>query len=100
MLNYYYKLAKGDKGLGFYWGATEGGVFELAVNKAYLVLLQSVTTARFIGLNSTSTGIFNVKTTSDKANEIYTISGMKVTQSLSSLPKGIYIVNGKKVVRK
>lgn len=97
---YYYKLAKGDKGLGFYWGATEGGVFELAANKAYLVLLQSVTTARFIGLNSTSTGIFNVKTTSDKANEIYTISGMKVTQSLSSLPKGIYIVNGKKVVRK
>lgn len=97
---YYYKLAKGDKGLGFYWGATEGGVFELAANKAYLVLLQSVTTARFIGLNSPSTGIFNVKTTSDKANEIYTISGMKVTQSLSSLPKGIYIVNGKKVVRK
>lgn len=97
---YYYKLADGDKGLGFYWGATNGGVFDLAANKAYLALPQSVTTARFIGLNSTSTGIFNVKTSNAKANEIYTISGMKVTQSLSSLPQGIYIVNGKKVVRK
>lgn len=97
---YYYKLAKGENGLGFYWGATDGGVFELAANKAYLALPQSVTTARFIGLNSTSTGILNVKTSNAKANEIYTISGMKVTQSLSSLPKGIYIVNGKKVVIK
>lgn len=97
---YYYKLAKGENGLGFYWGATDGGVFELAANKAYLALPQSVTTARFIGLNSTSTGILNVKTSNAKANEIYTLSGMKVNKNLSSLLKGIYIVNGKKVVRK
>lgn len=97
---YYYKLAMGDKGLGFYWGATAGGVFDLAANKAYLVLPQSVNDARYISLSGISTGIFNVKSSNAKANEIYTISGMKVTLSLSSLPKGIYIVNGKKVVRK
>lgn len=98
--NYYYKLADGEKGLGFYWGATDGGVFDLAANKAYLVLPQSGNSARYFSLSEISTGISNVKTSNAKANEIYTISGMKVTQSLSSLPKGIYIVNGKKVVRK
>lgn len=96
----YYKLAKGDKGLGFYWGATEGGVFDLAANKAYLALPQTANSARYISLSEISTGILNVKTSNAKANEIYTISGMKVVKSLSFLPKGIYIVNGKKVVRK
>lgn len=97
---YYYKLAKGDNGLGFYWGATDGGVFELPANKAYLVLPQSGNSARYFSLSEISTGIFNVKATNAKANEIYTLSGMKVNKNLSSLLKGIYIVNGKKVVRK
>ena len=97
---YYYKLADGEKGLGFYWGATDGGVFDLAANKAYLVLPQSGNSARYFSLSEISTGIFNVKATNAKANEIYTLSGMKVNKNLSSLPKGIYIVNGKKVVRK
>ena len=98
--NYYYKLAKGNKGLGFYWSATDGGVFELPANKAYLVLPQSGNSARYFSLSEISTGIFNVKATNAKANEIYTLSGMKVNKNLTSLLKGIYIVNGKKVVRK
>lgn len=39
-----------------------------------------------------------VKSLDNKKVEIYTINGIKVMNDLSKLPKGIYLVNGKKVV--
>ena len=33
------------------------------------------------------------------AQGIYTLSGVRVSNELKNLPKGIYIVNGKKVVK-
>ena len=44
-------------------------------------------------------GIDNVST--DKtAAEVYTLEGIKLNKQVNELPKGIYIVNGKKVVVK
>ena len=52
-----------------------------------------------------SDGISNVTTTESAAYDVYTISGMRVMSTTNSadinaLPKGIYIINGKKAVVK
>ena len=49
-----------------------------------------------------TTGIANVKTSLTKNNKVYNLNGVVVgTEStFKKLPKGVYIVNGKKVVKK
>lgn len=47
-----------------------------------------------------STGIDSVETESASSKAVYTISGVKVSDNgLDNLPKGVYIVGGKKVVK-
>ena len=48
---------------------------------------------------SDSSGIAEVPTSTKKQSGIYDLRGIKVSNSWDSLPKGIYIVNGKKVVK-
>lgn len=56
-----------------------------------------------ISFGGTTTGIGNIQVAkgNQKANGVYTLDGRKVSEgtSLSNLPKGIYIVNGKKIVK-
>lgn len=103
---YYYKLAYDDytakTDLGFYWGAEDGGVFSVPAGKAYLKVAKTadvaVTAFRFDG--TTVTGIGNVATdgAAQQVKSAYTIDGRRV--DANRLTKGIYIVNGKKVVVK
>lgn len=52
-------------------------------------------------VGTTSTGISNVATDASADKVIYTIGGVKVAASKSgSLSKGLYIINGKKVMVK
>ena len=48
---------------------------------------------------STSSGIQSVNSTLLKANRIYTIDGRYVGTEPNLLPRGLYIVNGKKIVK-
>jgi hypothetical protein len=48
---------------------------------------------------STSSGIQSVNNTLLKANHIYTIDGRYVGTDPNLLPRGLYIVNGKKIVK-
>ena len=97
---YYYKLAKGDNGLGFYWGATDGGVFALDANKAYLALEKTSSGTRFLSFDDTATGIDAAETTESGIDaSVYCISGVRMG-SAGNLPSGIYVVNGKKVIVK
>ena len=46
-----------------------------------------------------ATGINTLATaTTTTQQSIYTLSGVRISNDLNNLPKGIYIVNGKKVV--
>lgn len=54
---------------------------------------------RFANICGDVTGIENIETENSVA-EVYTIDGVKVNKAVSSLEKGVYIVNGKKVVIK
>ena len=53
-----------------------------------------------IAVKRDTDGVKNVEISSDENNDIYTLSGVKAGTNLNNLPKGIYIMNGKKIVKK
>lgn len=98
----YYKLAYGDwtnkTGLGFYWGADNGGAFYVKAGTAYLAVPEANTTgAKGFTLNGEATGIEGVNANVENVKAIYNLNGQRVA---SMAKPGLYIVNGKKVVRK
>ena len=105
----YYKLSLNSAGdpesVGFYWGAAEGGPFTNGAHKAYLVRPASapeqanVSGFPFSDQTTGISGIDNPQLTIDKNAAVYTLDGRRVMNT-SALQKGIYIVNGKKVVVK
>lgn len=63
--------------------------------------LQTPIYVTFIGKKTVDAGISQVATSANKATGIYTLTGIRVNSTdVKSLPKGIYIVNGKKEVVK
>ena len=53
---------------------------------------------RFVGKKDASTGIDEVETEQTQ-QIIYTLNGLRLNQTMDQLPKGIYIVNGKKFIK-
>jgi hypothetical protein len=52
---------------------------------------------------STTNGVSNISVDGNASSEVYNLQGIRVARSaenLNSLPAGLYIVNGKKVVVK
>lgn len=104
----FYKLSYDNNGenLGFYWAAENGAAFQNEANKAYLALTTTVAkNVRGFGLEGDgTTGIGQVENGEALVN-VYTIDGIivrkqvKESQALNDLKKGIYIVNGKKVIK-
>lgn len=98
----YYKLAYNDytnrTGLGFYWGANNGGAFYVKGGTAYLkVLAADAAGAKGFTFNGEATGIEGVNANVENAKAIYNLNGQRVA---SMAKPGLYIVNGKKIVRK
>lgn len=101
--HHYYKLAYDDfdtkEGLGFYWGAADGGAFYVPEGNAYLdVPSTSTTSVMSFRLVDAVTGIANPVVNGQTEKVAYTIDGRRV--DASHLTKGLYIVNGKKVMVK
>lgn len=101
----YYKLALGNDGkCGFYWGATDGAAFEYTANRAFLAI--DITDASqapegfSLDGDGGTTDIDGVMNGNDDSQKIYTVTGVYAGKSLDKLPKGIYIVGGKKVAVK
>lgn len=101
----YYKLALGNDGkCGFYWGAADGAAFEYTANRAFLAI--DITDASqapegfSLDGDGGTTGIDGVMNGNDDSQKIYTVTGIYAGKSLDKLPKGIYIVGGKKVAVK
>ena len=84
-----YVLANGSQGVGFYKWAGEA----LSKGKVYLELPSD--SRSFIGLGGETTGIDNVNANVND-NSYFDLQGRRVAQPT----KGLYIVNGKKVILK
>ena len=98
----YYKLAYDDffakKDLGFYYGADAGGVFYVKAETAYLAVPTAKTEgAKAFVLDDETTAINGISTRNNQAETVYNLNGQRVA---SMAKPGLYIVNGKKVVRK
>lgn len=102
----YYKFAynnSGDK-LGFYWANETGAAFTNGAHKAFLALDfgTALSQMRGFSLNDLFGGITSIHSivNAEKASQrIYDLNGRSIN-SLNGLSKGIYIVNGKKVIIK
>lgn len=98
----YYKLAYDDffakKDLGFYYGADAGGAFYVKAGTAYLAVpIVKAYGAKAFVLDGETTAINGISTRNDQAETVYNFNGQRVA---SMAKPGLYIVNGKKVVRK
>lgn len=101
---FYYKLALNSASKpGFYYGAADGAAFQLTKpTTAYLAVPQSITPVNgyLIDFDGEETGISTIAPTNGNADgAIYNLNGIRLTQTLRNLPKGVYIVNGKKVIK-
>lgn len=102
---YYYKLTLLDgKNPGFYWGAANGAAFEMKnPNTAYLAVPVAIasTNGFRIVMSDNTTGIDSAAVAPAQNAAIYTLSGIRVNATnANNLPKGIYVVNGKKLIVK
>ena len=98
----YYKLAYDDfihkKDLGFYYGADAGGAFYVKKETAYLAVpTAKAGAAKAFVLDDETTAINGISTRNNQAETVYNLNGQRVASMAKS---GLYIVNGKKVVRK
>ncbi len=94
----YYRLTMHNgTQIGFWWGAAEGAAFDIAANKAYLAVLTSGSAPEMgMWIDDETTGIVNVNRETITNNQYYTLDGRRIAEPT----KGLYIINGKKVVIK
>ena len=89
---------------GFLWGAADGAAFDYtAGHQAYLAVPPTALTTQAVSGyffdGTTTTGIEEITIPQAVNNgSVYTLSGIRVNGK--DLPKGIYVVNGKKMVIK
>jgi hypothetical protein len=92
----YYKLTVKDDVVGFYYGAEDGAAFTNGAHKAYLAVTGQ-TAAKFYLFNGEATGINTIAKVAEDG-VVYNLQGVRV--DAQNMTKGIYVVNGKKVVIK
>ena len=98
---YHYKLSYGRSGsslnnvFGWYWGAANGGSFQIDGHKAWLVVPKSSAT-RGYSIGDEATGISDVEA-DDADAHYYDLQGRSVSKPQR---KGVYIKNGQRVIIK
>lgn len=86
--------------IGYWWGAENGGSFSVAANKAYLAVPISEPTRSGFSLFDEETAIDQLLSgsqTEKETQDCYDLQGRRITNN--KLQKGLYIVNGRKVIR-
>ena len=101
----YYKLAKYNNEVGFWWNANDGKPFKNGKNKAYLALARNSGVAEVKGFTLEGleqTGITNATTQENATSTaVYDLNGKLMPQTQTrSLPAGVYIINGKVTILK
>lgn len=94
-----------DKDFGKIWGVTaDGKLAKINANttmkglRAYFVFPTNAAAAK-LNFDDETTGINNIETNATVNGKVYNLNGQNVGNSLNGLKKGIYVVNGKKVIK-
>lgn len=94
-----------DQEFGTIWGVTaQGKLAKINANttmkglRAYFVF-PTTTAAAKLNFDGETTGINNIETNATVNGKVYNLNGQYVGNSLNGLKKGIYVVNGKKVIK-
>lgn len=94
-----------DKDFGKIWGVTaEGKLAKINEGttmkglRAYFVFPTSAAAAK-LNFDGETTGINSIETEATVNGKVYNLNGQYVGNSLNGLKKGIYVVNGKKVIK-
>lgn len=103
----YYKLSYNNEGnnLGFYWGSENGAAFTNGAHKAYLALDSEKLLSQSRGFSladlahGVTTGINTTVKSATQSTFIYDLNGRRIN-SLNGAAKGVYIMNGQKVLVK
>lgn len=97
-----YSNEEGKRVLGFYYANPEGAPFLNKGGKAYMRLPDTAQAASMgFSLEDITTGINNQEIPlRQEEKAIYTLSGILLNCDKGTLPKGIYIVGGKKLIIK
>lgn len=103
----YYILSNNQAGtdFGFYWAAGNGAAVKYQAPFAFLAIdfgnKQSAPKMFSLDGGENTSGITAIESTDNVADgRIYTVTGAYVSKDRNNLPKGIYIVNGKKIAVK
>ena len=92
----YYSLGKKNDKIGFYKFEKSGSsVITLGANKAYLDTPAASSARGFVFDVDNNTGISTMDDVRCKTDNIYDLSGRRV----DSMKHGIYIINGKKIIK-
>ena len=85
--------------VGFYWMVADGAAFTNGAHKAYLKIKKSefagTQPVRGFAFKGTTTGVESVESSNNAPQAIYDLTGRRVSKA----EKGIYIINGKKVIK-
>ena len=100
----HYKLSYGPSNtgqsgvFGWYWGAANGGSFQIEGHKAWLAVPKSAgASTRSFGMDGESIDIVEINTSRDEEDVYYDLQGHRVLRPTS---RGIYIHQGKKFIIK
>ena len=104
--NLFYDHATGTE-IGFYWGAANGGAFMNKGGQAFLAIPATLQAAQLTGFslfdldnNQANTGIEHATATPAATLRVYDLNGRRINVNhVDELPQGIYVINGKKVIR-
>ena len=86
-----YILSNESSGVGFY--KASGGY--LAANKAYLSTTTAASARDFLGFEENTTAIESITNSKEVKGEYFNLAGQRVVNPT----KGLYIVNGKKIIK-
>ena len=96
----YYMLSynKDNENLGFYWGENDGAAFTSKAGRAYLAVEKTneVAAVKGFSLSDMETGISQVCGSAANNGVIYDLQGRRVERAV----RGLYIMNGRKVMVK
>ena len=96
----YYMLSynKDNENLGFYWGENDGAAFTSKAGRAYLAVEKTneVAAVKGFSLSDMETGISQVCGSAANNDVIYDLQGRRVERAV----RGLYIMNGRKVMVK